>query len=167
MARRSTQSGVAQGFNLIPVSGVGEAAGVVNEAASDEKRSKRCRKNIQQRHLEANVYSHLACANGEVLSVHLPSLSWDLPLSGREPERTKHLKSTHKTPNGVRIQQHLKAFRSDVPEQVSLYYSVHDSCVVAVNADPTILCLATLESAILAIDGPKMKNSTTQGIRPC
>ena len=37
------------------------------------------------------------------------------------------------------------------------------SGVVLVNADPTILCLATLESASLAIDGPKMKNSTTLG----
>ena len=31
------QSGVAQGFNLIPVSGVGEAVGGVSETASDEK----------------------------------------------------------------------------------------------------------------------------------
>ena len=33
----SDQSGVAQGVNLIPISGVGEAVGGVNEAASDEK----------------------------------------------------------------------------------------------------------------------------------
>ena len=38
-----------------------------------------------------------------------------------------------------------------------------DSGVVVVIAGPTILCLATLESASLAIDGPKMKNSTTLG----
>ena len=31
------QSGVAQGCNLIPVSGVGEAVGGVNEAVGDEK----------------------------------------------------------------------------------------------------------------------------------
>ena len=31
------QSGVAQGFNLIPVSGVGEAVGGVSEAIGDEK----------------------------------------------------------------------------------------------------------------------------------
>ena len=43
--------GVRQGFNLIPVSGVGEAAGGVNEAVGDEKkRRKRGRTNIQQRH---------------------------------------------------------------------------------------------------------------------
>ena len=31
------QSGVAQGFNLTPVSGVGEAVGGVSEAVGDEK----------------------------------------------------------------------------------------------------------------------------------
>ena len=41
--------------------------------------------------------------------------------------------------------------------------SVRVSDVFVVIADPTILCLATLESAILAVDGPKMKNSTTLG----
>ena len=29
------------------------------------------------------------CAYGEVLSVHLPSRSWQLPLSGRETARKK------------------------------------------------------------------------------
>ena len=38
-----------------------------------------------------------------------------------------------------------------------------DRGVVVVIADPTILCLATLESASLDIDGPKMKNSTALG----
>ena len=38
---------------------------------------------------------------------------------------------------------------------------VEDHGIVIVIVDPTILCLATLESAILAIDNPKMKNSTT------
>ena len=40
---------------------------------------------------------------------------------------------------------------------------MRDSGVVVVIADPTILCLAILESAILAIDGPKTKSSTTLG----
>ena len=40
---------------------------------------------------------------------------------------------------------------------------VEDHGIVIVIVDPTILCLATLESAILAIDSPKMKNSTTFG----
>ena len=40
---------------------------------------------------------------------------------------------------------------------------MRDSGVVVVIPDPTILCLATHESAILAIDGPKMRNSTTLG----
>ena len=38
-----------------------------------------------------------------------------------------------------------------------------DRGVVVAIADPNILCLATLESASLAVDGPKMKNSTTLG----
>ena len=38
------------------------------------------------------------------------------------------------------------------------------SGVVVVIADPFILCLATLESAILAFDVPKMKRSTTFGL---
>ena len=59
--------------------------------------------------------------------------------------------------------QQLKHSRSDVSVQVSLYHSVRDSGFVVVIADLSILCLATLESAILAIDGPKMKNSTTLG----
>ena len=57
----------------------------------------------------------------------------------------------------------MRPFRSDVPVQVSLCWSVRDSGVDVVIADPTILCLATLERATLAIDGPKMKNSTTLG----
>ena len=38
---------------------------------------------------------------------------------------------------------------------------VEDRGVVIVIVDPTILCLAILESASLAIDGPKRRNSTT------
>ena len=38
---------------------------------------------------------------------------------------------------------------------------VEDRGIVDVIAHPTILCLATLESASLAMCGPKMKNSTT------
>ena len=38
-----------------------------------------------------------------------------------------------------------------------------DRGVVVVIADPTILCLATLECASLAIDGPKMRNSAALG----
>ena len=38
-----------------------------------------------------------------------------------------------------------------------------DSGVVGDIAHLTILCLAILESAILAIDGPQVKNSTTLG----
>ena len=43
---------------------------------------------------------------------------------------------------------------------------VEDRGVVIVIVDPTILCLASLQSASLqsaslAVDGPKMKNSTT------
>ena len=41
--------------------------------------------------------------------------------------------------------------------------SEHESVVVVLTFCPTALCLATLESAILAIDGPKMKNSTMLG----
>ena len=36
---------------------------------------------------------------------------------------------------------------------------VEDRGIVVVIADPTVLCLATLESASLAIYGPKMKYS--------
>ena len=50
--------------------------------------------------------------------------------------------------------QQLKPSRSDVSVQVSLYHFVRDSGFVVVIADLSILCLATLESAILAIDGP-------------
>ena len=39
-----------------------------------------------------------------------------------------------------------------------------DRSVVIVIAVSTFLCLATLESAGLAIDGPKMKNSTMLGL---
>ena len=38
---------------------------------------------------------------------------------------------------------------------------VEDHGVFIVIVDPTMLCLAILESASLATDGPKMKNSTT------
>ena len=37
MARRSTPERSSTGFNLIPVSGVGEAVGGVSEAVGDEK----------------------------------------------------------------------------------------------------------------------------------
>ena len=53
----------------------------------------------------------------------------------------------------------LSLFRTSLLVQVNF----EDSGVVVVIADPTILCLATLESANLAIDCPKMKNSTTLG----
>ena len=50
-AQMDRRSGVAQGFNLIPVSDVREAVGGVGEAVGDEKmRRKRGRRNIQQRH---------------------------------------------------------------------------------------------------------------------
>ena len=70
-----------------------------------------------------------------------------------------------KTTNGGRIQVNLT-----IIETLSLWLfrtsllvpvEFEDSCVVVVIADPTILCLATLQSASHAIDGPKMKNSTT------
>ena len=54
-------------------------------------------------------------------------------------------------------------FRSHVPVQVSLYWPVRHSGVVVIITDATSLCLATLESAILAIDGPKMKSSAALG----
>ena len=50
----------------------------------------------------------------------------------------------------------LRPSRSDVSVQISLYKSVRDSGIVGVIADPTILCLDILESAILAIDGLKL-----------
>ena len=40
------ESGVAQGFNQIPVSGVGEAVGGVSEAVGDEKIGGNGRRNI-------------------------------------------------------------------------------------------------------------------------
>ena len=101
------------------------------------------------------------CASGEVLSVQLPSRSWQLPLSGRETARRKILKTT----NGGSVCQDndsdlaVDVFRTSLFVQLE----VEDSDVVIAIVDPTILCLATLQSASLAIDGPKMKNSITLG----
>ena len=49
-ARDPLQNGVAQRFDLFPVSVVGEAAGGVSEAVGDEKMRKRGPRNIQERH---------------------------------------------------------------------------------------------------------------------
>ena len=90
--------------------------------------------------------SVLVRACGEVLSVHTPSRSWQLLLSGPGTARRQQLRP-----------------RSDVSAEVSLCWSVRDSGVVEVVTDLANLCLAIHESAILAIDGPKMKISTTLG----
>ena len=75
------QSGVAQGFNLIPVSGVGEAVGGVSEALRNEKiggnglegifnkdvtndeMTFEAHKQTNRQALFQNGYSHLACAD--------------------------------------------------------------------------------------------------------
>ena len=79
------QSGVALGFDLIPVSGVGEAIGGVSEKASDEKIGG----NGVEGAFSKDMTNDEMTAFGEVLSVHSPSRSWQLPLSGREPARKK------------------------------------------------------------------------------
>ena len=109
------------------------------------------------------------CAYGEVFSVHTPSRSWQLPLSGRNTAR-KHKKSEQcaRLQNGGCIQENLTmatktfvamTFRANLLVLVEF----ENRGVVVVIADPTVLCLATLESASLAIDGPKMKNSASLG----
>ena len=55
--------------------------------------------------------------------------------------------------------------RYDVSAQVSLRWSVRDSGLVEVVTDLAILCLAIHESAILAVDGPKMKRSILSMLR--
>ena len=87
-------------------------------------------------------------------------------LSANLPVRTKNLSSAQDyewNPHSSETWQQLRPFRSDVAVQVSLYWSVHDPGVVEVIADPNILSLAIIESAILAIGGPKMKSSTSLG----
>ena len=95
-----------------------------------------------------------------------PSRSWQLPLSARETARKKNLR------NAQYYEWNPDSVLALISVQVSLYWSetrlllpveFEDCGVVVVIADPTILCLATLESAILVIDGPKMKSSTTLG----
>ena len=132
--------------------------------------------------LERNVWPHLACdraqrgrvrvcAFGDVFSVHLPSRPWQLPLSGRETARKN--KKSEKCAR-LRMEsrfrwtwQQVRPFRSDDSVQVSLYLSVRDSGVVVVIADPTILCLSILWSAILAIDGPKWRSPPRWAFCPC
>ena len=100
-----SQSGVAQGFNLILVSGVNEAVGDGKTGGNGVERQfnkdmtndemtfeahKQTVKPLSQMcdHIwRASVRSEKkvrVCAYGEVLSVHTPSRSWQLPLSGRE-----------------------------------------------------------------------------------
>ena len=59
----------------------------------------------------ASVRSEKKCAcvrDGEVLSVHPPSRSWQLPLSGRETAtKEEEIWEMRKTTNGVRIQVNL------------------------------------------------------------
>ena len=170
------QSGVAHGLNLIPVSGVGEAVG--DEKIGGNGVSRTFNKDMANDEITfldtqrivmplSQMCNHIwraqrergrVCAYGEVLSVHPPSRSWQLPLSGRETARKKKSEKCLI----LRMESGFSS-RSDVSVQVSLHWSVRDSGVVVVIADPIILCLATLESAILVIDGPKMKSSTTLG----
>ena len=88
-------------------------------------------------------------------------------LSAKLPVRTKNLSSAQDyewNPHSSETWQQLRQFRSDVAVQVSLYWSVRDPGVVEVIADPNILCFAIIESAMLAMDGPKMKSSITLGL---
>ena len=104
-------------------------------------------------------------AYGEVLSVHLPSRSWQLLLSRRETVRKIEKKSGKcaRPTNGGWNQVNLTVAGTMLLVRGSLLIlvEVEDHGIVKLIADPTILCLATLESASLTIDGAKMKNSTT------
>ena len=117
IARRSTPERRCARVYLIPVSGVGEAVGGVNEAVSGERiggngvegtlhkdtikdemtleAHEQTVKPLSQtcdHILRASVRSEKkvrVCAFGEVLSVQSPSSSWQLPLSGRATARKK------------------------------------------------------------------------------
>ena len=108
-ARRSIPSGVAHGFSLIPVSGVGVVVdgektggnwveGTFNKDMTNDEMTfldtQRIVKPLSQtcNHIWcAQQEEVLVCAYGEVLSVHAPSRSWQLPLSGRETARKKKI----------------------------------------------------------------------------
>ena len=100
-------SGVAHRFSLIPVSGVGVVVdsektggngveGKFNkEMTNDEMTFLNTQRIVGPL---SQTFNHMwrakgekvrECAYGEVLSVHLPSRSWQLPLSGRETARKK------------------------------------------------------------------------------
>ena len=98
-----------------------------------------------------------------------PSRSWQLPLSGRETarENKKNLRSAqdHKwslDSGELDNNSDLFAMTSTVQSLLALVCAWLWRCRCYRWVTP-LFGLATLESAILAIDGPKMKNSTTLG----
>ena len=125
------QSGIAQGLNLIPISGVGEAASGVGEAAGDEKiggNGVEGTFNKDMTNDEMTFEAHKQIVKPWAKRVitsrwgvvcTLPSRSWQLPLSGRETARKKK-----KPEKWARLQmesgfrstwKQLRLVRSDVP----------------------------------------------------